>query len=81
MIVAGLKRFSIYIHQLTQNTIMRLEFLFGIYEDRVLNPKQRRFAKFTSCITRRRKLKAFTITPGVTTSLTEKSSVSGPCVL
>jgi hypothetical protein len=31
-IVAVLKRFNIFVHQLTSNTIMCLEFLFGLFE-------------------------------------------------
>jgi hypothetical protein len=38
MIMAVLKRFNIYLHQLTPNARVGLGVLFGLYEAMVLNP-------------------------------------------
>jgi hypothetical protein len=59
MIVDVLKRFKIYLHELTPNAISEVRDFFGLYEAKVLNPTQRHFAKFMSCIIKRRQLKAF----------------------
>jgi hypothetical protein len=82
-IVAVLKQFNMYLHELTPNAMVHLGFFLpGLFKAKEQNlipkPSVRRSAIFMNCISRRRQQEASTIILVVITSHTEGVQCSHP---